>query len=476
MNAQSLALPLLAAFLLAPHSSAAAPPPLALAAQDGVGKMELEEYQLEFDFTLLPGFEAPKEGIGEQVKARWTGKLGRSNVYMTLFVLNAKSFGLAEPSDVLDVVEENYARKDRQSGNKAVFAFDEKSTIPGKFGYASYGAWGRDTTYDGTRAVGDFYTVCGLLKDVGYALEVKTDPTLEDDDRKKLETFLSEGIVWNGEARDPNWTDEEVLERWNSNAPEKVLEDRDLLVVRTKYYLIMTDLKKGTARSFGKKMDEAYEKIRKVFPFEDVEGQRLLPIFYFVTDQEYFEWYAKNLNTTVERARRSGGVASGDVYATYHQATNAPVHIHEATHQIFRNRLHLAGGGSWYQEGLARYMDANPNDLSKFKSIAKKGNFTPFAEFFVIRSMLYSADANNVKGGNEAGDNYGQAATIVEFVRHSKFGKDKFLEWVHAVGAVPRSNLPAIEDAIRDVYGVSLDEFQDEYVKYWTKRKSPKKK
>lgn len=476
MNAKSLALPLFAAFLLAPASSAAVPSPLAPAAQDGVGKMKLEDYQLEFDFTLLPGFEAPKEGLGEQVKARWTGKLGRSNVYMKLIVLNADAFGIAEPSDVLDLIEGNYADRDREAGNKAIFAFDEKSTLPGKYGYASYGAWGRDTTYDGTRAVGDFYTVCGLLKDVGYALEVTIDPTLEDDDRKKLETFLAEGITWNGEARDPNWTDDQVMERWNSDAPDKVLEDSKLQVVRTKYYLIMTNVGKGTARGFGKKIDEAYEKIRKVFPFEDVEGQTLLPIFYFVTNDQYFEWCVKNLKWSKSKAQQSGGVATDDVYATYHQATNAPVHIHEATHQVFKNRLHLGGGGSWFQEGVARYMDAIPSRLSQFKGIAKRRKFTPFAEFFTLRSLLFSADANNIKGGNEAGDSYAQAATIIEFVRHSKFGKDKFQEFIHAVGAVPRSNLPAIEDAIRETLGVDLETFEDEYVKYWVKRKSPKKK
>ena len=68
-----------------------------------------------------------------------------------------------------------------------------------------------------------------------------------------------------------------------------------------------------------------------------------------------------------------------------------------------------------------------------------------------------------------------QAAALIEFVRHSKFGSAKFLEFVHAVGSVPRNDMAAIEAALQRVYGVDIAGFEEEFKKYWKKRKKRKK-
>ena len=75
-----------------------------------------------------------------------------------------------------------------------------------------------------------------------------------------------------------------------------------------------------------------------------------------------------------------------------------------------------------------------------------------------------------VKGGNEAGDNYLQAACVIEFARESKWGKERFQDFIHAVGSVPRGDLPAIEEALRKVYGVGVEGFEQEFLEYWKKR------
>jgi hypothetical protein len=308
----------------------------------------------------------------------------------------------------------------------------------------------------------------------GYSLEIEAAPPLNDAGRERLERFLAEGITYDGAVSDPQWTDEEIEARWQRQAPAKVLEKSDLFVVRTKHYVIMTNLKKNTAKAFGKKIDGAYEAIREIYPFEDIEGQRLLPIFYFVDSEQYFEWCVKTLGWKIETARRSGGVSSGDVYSTYHQSTTAPVHIHEATHQIFKNRLRLGGGGSWFQEGVAEYMSSGANDIGVMKGIAKRDKHVPLEKFFTIESMLYSADPT-AKGGTTSGGNYMQAACVVEFVRHGKY-KDKFQEYVHAMGRVPRSDLPAIEKELNRLFGVDAKGFDADFKEYWEKRKKPRKK
>jgi hypothetical protein len=51
----------------------------------------------------------------------------------------------------------------------------------------------------------------------------------------------------------------------------------------------------------------------------------------------------------------------------------------------------------------------------------------------------------DVKGGDEAGDHYKQAALLVEFLRESKFAKERFPAFVSANGRVPDNDVAAIE-------------------------------
>jgi hypothetical protein len=267
------------------------------------------------------------------------------------------------------------------------------------------------------------------------------------------------------------WTDDEVDQRWRADAPKKVQEDRKLQVVRTDHYLIMTVVGKGTASEFGKKMEENYEFIRSIYPFDDVEGQRLLPIYYFQESGEYFDFLVGKIGWTREEAERSGGVASGDWYATYHQATTAPVHVHEATHQIFKNRLMLPGGGSWFQEGVAEYMSSSENDLNELKRLAKKDEHTPFRQFLVVPSLLMSNDGARVTGESNAGLAYSQAAAIIEYVRHSKETRERFLPWIHAVGRTARGDLPSIEVATIKTLGFDVDGLEARWKEYYVGRK-----
>ncbi|MEZ5974502.1 MAG: hypothetical protein R3E96_06580 [Planctomycetota bacterium] len=148
--------------------------------------------------------------------------------------------------------------------------------------------------------------------------------------------------------RDPNWTDEEVACCWKRDAPPKVQEDSKLVVLRTRYYLIPTNAGKGTAKSFGEKLDENYEIIRGVYPFEDAPPAPPAGVLLH---------HDSSSTTTVRTGARQPqrdlrGHRHRDVYATYHQSANAPVHIHEATHQIFKP-LGLGGGGSWFQRAAS---------------------------------------------------------------------------------------------------------------------------
>ena len=292
-----------------------------------------------------------------------------------------------------------------------------------------------------------------------------------------IEAFFDKGVRYDGPVRDPEWTDEEVVERWVRDVPAELHGDfefavskpgtRKKAIVRTEHYLIMGN--SSGARGFGKKAEGYYKEIKKVFPFDEVQGRRLMPIFLFRTPDDYFAFYAHIAGVSLESARKSKGHAWRDYYATWYEAPNDPVHIHEMTHQIFKNRLRLSGGGSWFQEGVAEYIETSDNERNNAARLVKKGDHVPLRQFVQLPSLLGSS-VEDVRGRGGAGDAYKQAALLIEFLRESKFGKKRFEDFLCVMGKVPRGDEERIEAAFRAVYEVGIDELEAEWREWAEKR------
>ena len=449
---------------------------LALASPLDDPPTKIEALNLSVDFSAFEDLKGDAATSGQQFGA-WTGKLNGAALEISLVGLKrgkGKFEGLSDSSDVANIFKFNRANRDRKKDK--IFDFEVSEPLAGHFGELPYAWFCVNEVFEGTKLDGHEVIIAGLVPTHGYWLEVVASEPLTDDALDGLRAWAAASIHYDGDVIDPNWTEEEVEERWKKSAPDAVFEKGRRQIVRTKYYIIFSDIGRGTAAAFGKKVDENYETIRDVFPFQDVEGQRLLPIFYFTQRAHYLDFWPKNGIGSRESADRSGGVASGDVYATYHQSVNASVHIHEQTHQIFRNRLRLGGGGSWFQEGVAEYMGSNVSDLGEIKRLSQKeGALDPFSKFMVVPSLLMSsATGGRKEGGSNAGLAYNYAGAIIEFAKHSKFGEEKFLEWVHGIGKVGRGDLPAIQGVTARIYGVTLEELEAEFRKYWKKRRKVK--
>ncbi|HVS17036.1 MAG TPA: hypothetical protein VMT18_00445, partial [Planctomycetota bacterium] len=105
----------------------------------------------------------------------------------------------------------------------------------------------------------------------------------------------------------------QVVARWVEFAPEGEEDDMEE-PLRTDHFIVLTNSSGG--KLFAKKMEECYATIQETFPFPEVEGRRLMPVFLFKTPQHYYEYYSKRANTTLEQAARSKGHAWLDYYAT----------------------------------------------------------------------------------------------------------------------------------------------------------------
>jgi hypothetical protein len=433
-------------------------------------RVELSEHGLVLELPPLEEREERRFEEGQE-QVRWSGKLGEHELQISFLYLEGK---FAEPGDVTELAVDTY--REVTPG----FAVEEQRFFEGDYGFASFAslivAGLREP--DRTDAVGTQYVLAGLLPEGAWALQVECRPRPGQEQEKQILDFFEKGVTYQGEVRDPSWSKEEVLERWLRDAPDELHEDfvkgmrkrstAKKIVIRTRNYLIMTNSFSG--KKFAEQMEENYETIVEVFPFADVKGRKLMPVFLFRTADQYFDFYVKVAGTTKEKARRSKGHAWRDYYATWYEAPTDPVHIHECTHQIFKNRLRLNGGGSWFQEGVAEYIETSENDRNVVASLVEKGRHTPLREFFALPSLLYSSEEDRASGGSAAGDNYKQAALLIEFLRESKFGKKRFEDFLYAMGQVPRNDVEKIAEVLHQVYAVTIEELEVEFQKYCKKR------
>lgn len=417
------------------------------------------EHQLEIQLAggLTHVHDAPLKD--SQTLHGWKLAYGEHKMSMRLVVVPRQEWGLQDPFDVM----QNIAFNRRMNPDDSAFKFELEDVLKGPFGTVPYAAYATSGIYDVTERIGTEFYMAGLTSNKGWSIRMTCEPAPKEEAKQAIRTFLTEGVRFVGPTEDLRWTDEEADDRWQRIKPDEI--KGDLEIYRTKHYIIFTNSSSG--KKFGKKMEECYKEIQKAYPFPEIEGRKLMPVFLFRTKEEYVDFYVKIAQRSRSSAAASKGHAWRDYYATYYDSPVDPVHIHEATHQIFSNRLKLSGGGSWFQEGVAEYMSTSKNERKGYaRRAARKGGFTPFAEFVTITSLLNSA-GKSATGENMASNHYTQAASIIDFLRNSKFGKGKFDKFLEAVGKLPRGNKELIEQAIRRVYGVDLAGLEEEWVDYW---------
>lgn len=399
----------------------------------------------------------------DQIKASWSGEIGTSSFTLVVFAMPSAEFGFFEPEDVRDLIRDDFRKKTDKS-----FSYDKTELVNGPVGSAPFAGlgWGRIHDEGGEAVMGQVFVLGGLVEKYGYSIELVAEPQLDEANEKIVLEFLRKGVAYKGPLRNPQWTEAEVKARWAADAPEGLLKKLEK-PLRTKHYIFLSN--SDAAKQMGDEMEKSYAAIQKMYPFPEVTGRRLMPIFLFANETQYCAFYAKAFNTTVEVASHSKGVASRDFYATYYDAPQDPVHIHEMTHQIFGNRLRLGGAGSWFQEGVAQYICTKASDRTDAANLVRKDRHIKLAELISIDDLL-SKGVGDIKKGNESGALYDQAALLIEFVRESKWSKDKFLEWVTAIGNCPDNNAVAIGRATKAVLGVDLAGLETKYIEYCKKR------
>jgi len=386
----------------------------------------------------------------------WAGRLGESAVEIRRHAFPYEDFRATEPEEITEILVRG--RGSRRGDEGAEVRIRERLFLEGKYGWAPYASVVLAQVEGEEGGVTDFLVLGGLLEGEGYAIEVTARPPLAEEGRESILEFFREGIRSPVRPRDPRWTKDEILARIEGDVPDPKVRADFRPPIRTEHYLVMTNASAG--RLFAKKMEEAYAKVRATYPFEEVEGRRLMPVFLFRTKDQYVDYYVHVAKRSRSDAARSKGHAWRDYYATYYEAPADPVHVHEATHQIFKNRLHLNGGGSWFQEGLAEYVSSTENDRKAFAKGAARGDaFVPFGTFVEVPSLI----SNPHLGSRES---YLQAASVIEFL-HEHWNPDKFPRFLSEIGRLPRGDGKSIEAVVVELYGVDLAGLQEAWLAHW---------
>lgn len=420
--------------------------------------LEVGDARLVLSVPALDGLRRDTRG-DEQLKGWWHGTVAGSDLEIELRVFERASYWLFDPEDVAEHSESVLRMPDFEGD--PLFAYAKKETIPGSFGFYPYASFAHGPLPNAHRPTGEALVLGGILEKHAYAICARCKPALPAPERAKLVGFLRGGVTATGKQQDKRWSDAEARERWDKSTSDPKVREGLKDVVRTDHYIILTN--SGAGGLFAKKMEACYEHIKKVFPFEENPHRRLMPVLLYKSKEEYYA-FSKHTGAMSD-GETTKGHAWKDYYATYYDSPIDPVHIHEATHQIFMNRLRLPGGGSWFQEGVAEYICTKPGERKALaKQAARSGNHPDFRTFVSADDLIAGVPPLD---GYQA---YIMAASIIEMLREDKRFAPRFLDVVHALGSLSAKDVDGMEAVFRTLYELDLAGLQDAWKKYWLGR------
>lgn len=313
-----------------------------------------------------------------------------------------------------------------------------------------------------------------ILVETGFILFGLVLPSLADQPSVARPRVTEASLCGSDAAKRPppigEWTDDEAEQLWNTHSPESARGKKFRDPIRTAHYIVLTNSSCG--EGFGRRMEENYRRVRELFPFNEPPGARKMPILLFRTNSEFQRFLVDSLGYDEASAKGVKGIARGEFYATWYESPIDPVHLHEATHQIFTNRMGLTGAGSWFQEGVAEYASSSKNDRNAVANRIAAGQMPSLMTLIDAPDIAHSTLERGVTGRRAtcARERYLHAALFIEFLKESALTKAKFAKFLRAVGTCPRNDLAAIDAALLDVYGEGVTALDERFVAWCKKR------
>ena len=208
-----------------------------VAPQASAGAVAPQELLLEnLGLTLnLPELTDFEEGrvTSEQIQGNWTGMLGEHELEIRVWGLPVADFGFGEPEEVTTLIRQNL---ERRGDNE--YVFQSRTLMDGNYGYAPYGALETADRREATDIIGELFVFGGLVQEFGYSIEIEVTPEPKGEARETILEFFREGVNYEGDVRDAEWSEDEIEERWRAEFPKELLDER-IRVIRTEHYICL---------------------------------------------------------------------------------------------------------------------------------------------------------------------------------------------------------------------------------------------
>jgi len=207
------------------------------------------------------------------------------------------------------------------------------------------------------------------------------------------------------------WTEREILAR--------VFGEERLAAVRTietDHFRIHTD-SAAAGREFPAALEEMHDFICDALSLE-ADGVGRIPAYVFGSDARYHDFCVRR-GWPRAFAKATAGHASRDYFATFCQSPRSPVLVHEMTHSVLQRALG-EGGGSWFQEGAAVYVEERwrgRSPAARFAADLRAGRFVPLRRFLARERLIDGPDAAGGAATAAGRAMYLQAGAFFEFLR-----------------------------------------------------------
>lgn len=243
--------------------------------------------------------------------------------------------------------------------------------------------------------------------------------------------------------------------------------------IETEHFDVYTD-SAAARKKFPKALETTYLLVRETLGVGEMKGR--LPVYIFQNPNLYFDFCVRYAGDDREAAERTSGHGSGQYFATFYQSPTAPTVTHELTHSIF-HRTVGRWGGSWFQEGVAVYVEELAQGRSAARLFAPKlrgRRHLALREFFGIPRLVDSEDPTG--GPRDASSLYAQAGALFEFLlrgllerrpKETETGK-RILELPEKLRALARVRADPEKRAneVARILGLSIEDLEARWIEW----------
>ena len=413
----------------------------------------------------------PQRLTAANCKGDWRGNWNGSEIELTFNILPGSTYDLFEPEDVVEIWRDSVRSSDAKNNEaqRTDFVFEDIRCTPKPVGAAPILATVRASAQGKSdpSLKGLLVFAGGILPSDGWSLRIEIWPAPDADFSKTLQTYVETCVEYTGKPRDPRWTDEEAAAFWKRHAPDSALKKFEK-PVRTEHYIVLTN--STSPGVFVKKLEAWYAAIRKILPYEEMKGRKLLPVLLFRTDDDFQAYYRTAFKMEAKDDVDESGVVVGSYYATSCDDDDDYDHVIDLTKQLLVDRQRGWGGGQWFRCGLREYAATKSSERKDGLRAVKKGKHTPLAKLLDDAAWGNESRKRSKTGTSEEADYWEQSAMWIEFLREGPWPKDKFPTFVRTVGSLREDDHAGVVAAIQSVYATDPLDLEKQWVAYFSKR------